>query len=69
MAQSTMRIRGIGAETGAARGWATPWVILGHWLERRRQRLALRDLDDHLLRDIGVDRSDALMEVRKPFWR
>jgi uncharacterized protein YjiS (DUF1127 family) len=29
----------------------------------------LRELEEHLLRDIGVDRADALREARKPFWR
>lgn len=69
MPQPTMRMWGIRAETGAVRGWGRPWAILGRWLERRRQRLALRDLDDHLLRDIGISRSDARREGRKPFWR
>src|SRR5262245_2555661 len=38
-------------------------------LERRRQRKALLELDDRLLRDIGVNRDQALEEGRKPFWR
>lgn len=37
--------------------------------ERQRQRRALRDLDDHLLRDIGKSRREALAEASKPFWR
>lgn len=44
-------------------------VLLEGWLERRRQRLALRALNDHLLRDIGVSRADAAREASKPFWR
>lgn len=42
------------------------------WIERRRQRRRLRelaDLNDYLLRDIGVSRSEALRESAKPFWR
>jgi uncharacterized protein YjiS (DUF1127 family) len=26
-------------------------------------------MDEHLLKDIGMTRSDVLMETRKPFWR
>ena len=36
--------------------------------EVRRQRLELQRLDDRLLRDIGIDRADALLEARRPFW-
>ena len=37
-------------------------------LELRRQRRALRDLDDHQLVDIGVTRDEALREAQKLFW-
>lgn len=42
------------------------------WVERRRQRRQLGELavlNDHLLKDIGVSREDALREAAKPFWR
>ena len=39
------------------------------WAERRRQRRALLELSDALLKDIGLARSDAEIEARKPFWR
>lgn len=39
------------------------------WHERSRQRRALMSLDDRLLRDIGIDRLEADIEIRKPFWR
>ena len=41
------------------------------WAERRRQRIALRELaeDKHLLSDIGLTREQALAESAKPFWR
>ena len=39
------------------------------WLERSRQRRALGQLSDHMLRDIGVSRADAWAEADKPFWR
>ena len=38
------------------------------WIARRRQRLDLAVLDDHLLADIGVTRAAALREAGKPFW-
>ena len=39
------------------------------WYERSRQRRRLALLDDHLLRDIGIDRLAAMEEISKPFWR
>ena len=39
------------------------------WAERRRTRLELRQLDDHMLRDIGITRVDADVEAHKPFWQ
>jgi uncharacterized protein YjiS (DUF1127 family) len=41
---------------------------LSLWQDRARQRRCLARLDDRLLRDIGIDRADALREIRKPFW-
>jgi uncharacterized protein YjiS (DUF1127 family) len=45
--------------------------IIARWLARRRTRIALCDIagDDHLLKDIGVSRGDALREADKPFWQ
>ena len=39
------------------------------WSGRSRQRHVLRNLDSHILRDIGVDRWDAMDEARRPFWK
>ena len=38
------------------------------WFERNRQRRALAELDDRLLRDIGVTSAQARSEAAKPFW-
>ncbi len=38
-------------------------------LQRSRGRGSLAELDDRLLRDIGVSRAEALRESGKPFWR
>lgn len=39
------------------------------WENRRRTRGALRRLDPHMLRDIGLDPAEAADEAVKPFWR
>ena len=38
------------------------------WLERYRQRRALGALSDHMLKDLGLSRSDAGREYGKRFW-
>ena len=38
------------------------------WFARRRQRRDLAELDEHLLKDIGVTREQAAREAAKPFW-
>ena len=38
------------------------------WRTRVLERRELSRLDDHMLRDIGVDRSMVNEEVQKPFW-
>ena len=42
---------------------------LALWRERARQRRHLSELDDRLLRDIGLTRHQVRDEYRKPFWR
>ena len=44
-----------------ARGWT---VCAARW----RQRRDLADLDDHILRDIGITRDEARRESSRPFW-
>jgi len=39
------------------------------WLGRRRQRLALRELEPRLLDDVGLTPAQAAREAAKPFWR
>ncbi len=54
--------------------WITLAAVLrlcNRWVGRARQRDALADLveNEHLLKDIGLTRDEALDEVNKPFWR
>ncbi|MBM3535634.1 MAG: DUF1127 domain-containing protein [Alphaproteobacteria bacterium] len=42
---------------------------LAEWQERARSRVLLGRMDDRMLRDMGISRSDVDVEVAKPFWR
>lgn len=42
--------------------------LLALWASRRRERLALAEMDERLLKDIGVDPITARMEAGRPFW-
>ena len=44
-------------------------ATLERWAERHRQRRALLELSDSMLKDIGISYADAWQEGRKPFWR
>ena len=37
--------------------------------ERETQRRELAGMGEHELKDIGLTRADALVELAKPFWR
>ena len=39
------------------------------WNDRYRQRVHLGQMDDRMLRDIGMSRGEAMHEYDKPFWR
>jgi uncharacterized protein YjiS (DUF1127 family) len=41
---------------------------LAGWAERRRQLRALSELDEHLLRDIGLSREDVWRACAQTFW-
>jgi uncharacterized protein YjiS (DUF1127 family) len=51
-----------GARSGET---AAVWIEL----EKMRQRRILLDLDDRLLKDIGLTREQAMQEAHKPFWK
>lgn len=68
-ASSSLQRRSMAAVSGRKSvGAGTKKGLLELWWERRALRCKLAELDDHLLRDIGVTREDAIAEARKPFW-
>ena len=50
---------------------AAQWVLwtFREWRRRARDRSQLAQLDDRMLRDIGLTRADAEFLSNKPFWR
>lgn len=44
-------------------------ALAREWLRRHRMRQEIAELDEHLLRDIGLTRFDAAVESRKHFWQ
>lgn len=44
------------------------WARLQRWRQLRRERLQLRELNEHSLRDIGLTRMDVERESRRRFW-
>lgn len=65
--ESIRLFRSQSSETGSLAVRLT--AVLETWAERRRQRLTLQGLSDYALKDIGLSRSEAEREARKPFWR
>ncbi|MEQ8964423.1 MAG: DUF1127 domain-containing protein [Azospirillaceae bacterium] len=62
--------------TSPAGGGARRSPLLGRvldrlacWQGRARMRRALGELDDRMLRDVGLTRLDVRAEAAKPFWR
>jgi uncharacterized protein YjiS (DUF1127 family) len=43
-------------------------VWIDRLIERRRSRLALLEINDSQLKDIGISRCDAYREGLRPFW-
>jgi len=44
-------------------------AMLNLWRSRRGDRRTFRRLDDHMLRDIGLDRFTAEQVGARPFWK
>lgn len=43
--------------------------LLKGWYVRQHQRRRLGQLDERMLRDIGISHEEALTEAKKPFWK
>lgn len=54
---------------GAEQAFRATLAWLAGRRERRRQRQALHELSDELLKDIGVSRAEAWAEASRPWWR
>lgn len=39
------------------------------WHQRSVERHRLSELNDHMLKDIGISRAEVEAECRKPFWK
>ena len=44
------------------------WTTLANWQNRAMMRQHLLGMNEHMLKDIGLTRSDAQREANKPFW-
>jgi uncharacterized protein YjiS (DUF1127 family) len=44
-------------------------ATLREWRRRTRARARLAELNDRMLKDIGLTRTDAEFLINKPFWR
>ncbi len=72
-----MRYLSMHHEHVRSQGRALPLRATGHailrtlaaWRDRSRQRRVLAELDERMLRDIGVTRADIAWEVNKSFWQ
>lgn len=76
MRHSSAALSGQSTRPSAQRGFVSRLVrvlrSLARWidnlLDRRRSRLALLEMTDDQLKDIGVTRCDAHREGIRPFW-
>jgi uncharacterized protein YjiS (DUF1127 family) len=48
--------------------WAALRTTITGWLLASNARRNLEELDDHILRDIGLEPREARSEAAKPFW-
>lgn len=43
--------------------------LLFTWEHRARERRILAEMSNHMLKDLGISRTDARREAEKPLWR
>ena len=66
LTRAALAARSVG-ELLAALTWRAAMHVVT-WQGRARERRKLATLDDHLLRDMGMSRSQIDLETRKSFW-
>jgi uncharacterized protein YjiS (DUF1127 family) len=54
--------------TGTSFGGLKLRLPFGKWLRVARERRMLAGLNEHQLRDIGIDEATAAAEAARPFW-
>lgn len=57
-----------GSSFGLARLIARLVDVVLAWQERARERDTLAQLDQRMLKDVGLTPADVVMELDKPFW-
>jgi len=68
----TAQLMNLNTQTGmplAARVAVKFAVAVTQWDTRRKTRRTLKELEPHLLNDIGLTRLSAQAEASKPFWQ
>lgn len=56
------------AIAGLAQGAAALALTLLAWQRRATERAHLASLPDHMLKDVGLSRTDIVAETKKAFW-
>ena len=65
---SVRPVKGSGVALTGRRVFSGIGNVLRMAYRRTRSRRILSELDDRMLRDIGLTRDEAATEFRKPFW-
>lgn len=63
----------VGSVCGHENSFMRPLVklnsIMNVWIKRQQQRKQLAQLEQHLLKDVGLTDEQVQREVSKPFWK
>lgn len=63
------RIRASGLDLSLSAIGAAILKMVVAWQDRSRERSQLAMLDDYLLRDMGITRTEVAREISKAFWQ